>query len=172
MLDFFAMLSSVSGVVGQKDQANYVAANVLLDSLARYRYRCRLTLNACFKTSVRSKISHTYLGACPSTRASWKLSTAPLRTPSTNHVHQGLPLAHLQDIARLEKCCRATGYRSRLSSDARIGGPAANCSGGSSEADGAKELQALFPVLKSGPTHAAIMNAALEVVNKQFDDFG
>ena len=36
-LDFFTMLSSISGIVGQKGQANYAAANAFLDSFAGYR---------------------------------------------------------------------------------------------------------------------------------------
>ena len=36
-LDFFTMLSSISGVAGQRGQANYAAANVFLDSFAAYR---------------------------------------------------------------------------------------------------------------------------------------
>ncbi|WYZ45768.1 hypothetical protein EsH8_VIII_001084 [Colletotrichum jinshuiense] len=36
-LDFFTMLSSISGVIGQRGQANYAAANVFLDSFASYR---------------------------------------------------------------------------------------------------------------------------------------
>ena len=36
-LDFFTMLSSVSGLVGQLGQANYAAANAFLDSFAAYR---------------------------------------------------------------------------------------------------------------------------------------
>ncbi|KAL2703944.1 Highly reducing polyketide synthase ClaI [Penicillium crustosum] len=43
-LEFFTMLSSISGVVGQKGQANYAAANVFLDSFAAYR--CSLGLPA------------------------------------------------------------------------------------------------------------------------------
>ncbi|THC92577.1 hypothetical protein EYZ11_007940 [Aspergillus tanneri] len=38
-LDFFTMLSSISGVVGNRGQANYAAANVFLDSFAAFRRR-------------------------------------------------------------------------------------------------------------------------------------
>lgn len=44
-LDFFTLLSSVSGVVGQKAQANYSAGNVFQDSFAVYRHA--LGLPAC-----------------------------------------------------------------------------------------------------------------------------
>ena len=38
-LDFFTMLSSISGIVGQLGQANYAAGNVFLDAFANYRLR-------------------------------------------------------------------------------------------------------------------------------------
>ena len=40
--DFFTMLSSISGVVGQRGQANYAAANVFLDSFTIYRRKLGL----------------------------------------------------------------------------------------------------------------------------------
>jgi hypothetical protein len=36
-LEFFTLLSSISGVIGQNGQANYAAANCFLDSFASYR---------------------------------------------------------------------------------------------------------------------------------------
>src|SRR5258708_344307 len=45
-LDFFTMLSSISGVVGREGQANYAAANTFLDTFASYRQSQGLRANA------------------------------------------------------------------------------------------------------------------------------
>ncbi|MCJ1449246.1 MAG: hypothetical protein MMC23_009766 [Stictis urceolatum] len=45
-LDFFTMLSSISGIIGNKGQANYAAANTFLDAFASFRKGRGLRANA------------------------------------------------------------------------------------------------------------------------------
>lgn len=45
-LDFFTMLSSISGVIGRQGQANYAAANTFLDAFASYRKSLGLRANS------------------------------------------------------------------------------------------------------------------------------
>ncbi|KAF5865244.1 hypothetical protein ETB97_004827 [Aspergillus alliaceus] len=43
---FFTIVSSMSGVIGQRGQGNYAAANVFMDSFARYRQSLGLAANS------------------------------------------------------------------------------------------------------------------------------
>ena len=52
-LDFFIMLSSAAGTVGNRGQAAYAAANTFLDSFARYRQRMGLPATAIDLTAVQ-----------------------------------------------------------------------------------------------------------------------
>ncbi|KAB8293815.1 hypothetical protein EYC80_009297 [Monilinia laxa] len=45
-LDFFTLLSSISGIVGNKGQANYSAGNTFLDAFAHYRQSLGLRANS------------------------------------------------------------------------------------------------------------------------------
>lgn len=51
-LDFFIMLSSAAGIVGNRGQAAYAAANTFLDGFARYRQRLGLPATAIDLTAV------------------------------------------------------------------------------------------------------------------------
>lgn len=52
-LDFFIMLSSAAGIVGNRGQAAYAAANTFLDGFARYRRRLGLPATAIDLTAVQ-----------------------------------------------------------------------------------------------------------------------
>ncbi|ROV97402.1 hypothetical protein VMCG_06949 [Cytospora schulzeri] len=52
-LDFFIMLSSAAGIVGNRGQAAYAAANTFLDGFARYRQRLGLPAAAIDLTAVQ-----------------------------------------------------------------------------------------------------------------------
>ncbi|KAI5461899.1 polyketide synthase-like protein [Mariannaea sp. PMI_226] len=45
-LDFFTLLSSISGIVGNKGQANYSSGNTFLDAFANYRHSLGLRANS------------------------------------------------------------------------------------------------------------------------------
>lgn len=45
-ISFFTLLSSISGVLGQKGQANYAAANVFMDAFASFRHSRGLPANS------------------------------------------------------------------------------------------------------------------------------
>jgi hypothetical protein len=42
LMEFFTLLSSISGFIGQKGQANYAAVNTFLDAFASYRHSLNL----------------------------------------------------------------------------------------------------------------------------------
>ncbi|KAK4163727.1 putative polyketide synthase protein [Cladorrhinum sp. PSN259] len=52
-LDFFIALSSVAGIVGNRGQAAYAAANTFLDAFARYRHRLGLPATSIDLTAVK-----------------------------------------------------------------------------------------------------------------------
>ncbi|KAJ5997672.1 beta-ketoacyl synthase domain-containing protein [Penicillium canescens] len=175
-INFFTMLSSISGVVGQKGQANYAAANVFLDNFARYRRKqglkaCSVDLGAIDDIGYMSE--HKDLLVALDT-AAW----TPINESLFNKI---LRVAILQDIAPLN--AHSNGQlitsiavpqeeNSRLLADARFAGlcfrDQTSGSGGSAAADETKELQALLLLLKNGAPQAALMGAAIEAVNKQF----
>jgi KR domain/Phosphopantetheine attachment site len=174
-LEFFTMLSSISGVVGQKGQANYAAGNVFLDSFAVYRQSvglpaCSVDLGVIedvgyihnhdglqqnLDTSIWTGINESLLRKI--LRLSIIQQVSPTNKASSTQLITGIPVPQPED--------------SQLLRDARFGslfiGDRSHISGKDSK-DGSKDVQALFLLLQSKADPSAVLAAAVDVVNKQF----
>lgn len=175
-LTFFTMLSSISGVVGQKGQANYAAGNVFLDSFSAYRHKlglpaCSVDLGAIEDVGYMSE--HSDLAAVWDT-AAW--------TPINEGLfHKIIRFSLLQQINPINKASASqlvTGLAvpqketSFLRADARFGAlffkDTSNMMAADSKKDGSKEIRAFFVMLRSGQTDKAVLLAsAVDIINRQ-----
>ncbi|KAI0131573.1 KR domain-containing protein [Daldinia grandis] len=64
-LDLFVLFSSISGIVGQRGQANYSGANTFLDSFAQYRHCLGLNASA---VNIGVMLDHGYVADNPIVR--------------------------------------------------------------------------------------------------------
>ncbi|KUI67059.1 Lovastatin diketide synthase LovF [Cytospora mali] len=180
-LDFFTMLSSVSGLTGQPGQANYAAANVFLDSFAHYRRGLGLKANSVNLGAIEDVgyvAERDELGTALNISA-W--------TPiNENLLHKILhfsimqqedsPINTASEAQLITSIAVPQTPSSRLIADARFSSLLfGNSAGGAGDSDtsGAlnKEIQALRLMLKSSAdanVAAAAIPVAVEVVNKQF----
>ncbi|KAI9658404.1 MAG: Type I Iterative PKS [Bathelium mastoideum] len=172
-LDFFTMLSSLSGLVGQKAQANYAAANAFLDSFAHYRRALGLPglsidlgiiedvgyiaerpeLAARLNDTVWSTgiNERTFLGIIE--RAILE-QTQPQNKRRTVQLVTGLSVPQQSD----SELVRDVRFSSLISGSAAR--PAADGN------DSAREVQAISHMIKSNVQRAAVLDALSDLVGK------
>lgn len=173
-LDFFTMLSSISGVVGQKGQANYAAANVFLDAFAVYRQKlglkaCSVDLGAIEDVGYMSEHKD-LLVALDS--AAWTPINEGLfhKIVRFSIIQQVSPINEASATQMITSIAVPQQEDSRLLVDARFAGLCFGNSGGqlSNSKDDSKEIQAFLLMAKSQVDSLTVLNACIEIVNRQF----
>jgi acyl carrier protein len=177
-LDFFTLLSSISGIIGQKAQANYAAANVFLDSFAAYRHK--LGLPACSvdlgvvedvgyiseREALAERLDRQLWGGINEAllhkilKFSILQQTSPIHPASATQMITGIPVPQQED--------------SFLLRDARFAGL---CVGhatphGGQGAHGPdssrRDVQAFIALVEAKVDHPTLLAGAVDVVNRQF----
>ena len=176
-LKFFTLLSSVSGVIGQKGQANYSAANVFLDAFASYRLAQGLPAHSVNLgviedvgyvaeqggmqnhfdgqqwTPINEYVLHKIMGI------SILQQTAPINAASASQLITGIPIPQPADSELM--------YDARFSPLFRPDSDGEGLGSGVSSAE--KDVQALLLLRSAGAEPAAVINAAVAAVGAKFE---
>lgn len=181
-LDFFTSLSSISGVVGNKGQANYAAANTFLDAFASYRLANGLHANTVDLGAIEDVGYVAEAGGALEARFD-KSQWTPInegmlrRILSYSILQQGhhvvSPASAAQLITGLAYPLTADG--SDLADEARFGylfsGPGGEAGAGSdsdgSNNEAAQAVKAFGVLVASGAEPAALTLAALSLLSTQ-----
>lgn len=176
LLTFFTLLSSISGVVGQKSQANYAAANVFLDSFASYRRS--LGLAACsVDLGVVEDVGYISERETISKRLDTKIwsginegllhkilkfsilqqQNPPLNPAGASQMITGIPVPQPSDSSLLR--------------DARFSclcfGKAKVMAGRSDKQDTSRDMRALLALLNAKADTAKVLEATIELIGRQ-----
>lgn len=182
-LRFFTMLSSVSGVVGQKGQANYAAANVFLDNFANFRQNLGLVATSVDLGAIEDiGYMHEHSDLVVNLdKAAWtpineslfhKIVRFSLLQQGVSNT--GVAINSISTQQMITSVAAPQKDTSALLNDARFGPLCFNQGKGSGRSDGpgdvaGKEIQAFFVMLRSGTSdHTALVNACVTIINRQF----
>jgi len=174
-LDFFTMLSSISGVVGQKGQANYAAANVFLDAFAAWRRKQGLVANSVDLGAI-GDVGYMSRNAdllVSLDKSAWTPINEPLFLSicRMSLIQQMSPINETTGSQLITSLAVPQADDSKLLVDARFGGlcSGSKTSAGSSDAkDGAREITAFFTLLNSKADVPALVEACMAAVSKRF----
>ena len=183
-LDFFTMLSSTSGIVGNKGQPNYAAANTFLDAFASYRQTLGLRANTVdlgliedvgyvaeqdsglevrFDKRQWTPINETMLRKILTYSILQQDVRAPLNTNSSSEMITGIGFPLPQDGSELAREPRFS-YLFNSRGDDKIG----FMDDGDSSDQAEQALKQFRIMHKSGADVAALCNACVEVISAQF----
>jgi acyl carrier protein len=175
-LEFLTLLSSTSGLLGQKGQANYAAANVFLDAFAAYRHS--LGLAAC---SIDLGIIHDvgYIHERSSLVERLKRQQKQWHAISEAKLHEILKTSILQQTSNVGSrnvTQLITGIpipqeeTSELLQDSRFRGLCFRTirSQSSSQVDQSNAIHSFLTMIKANVNEAAMFTGTLELVNKHF----
>ncbi|KAH8646008.1 polyketide synthase [Tricladium varicosporioides] len=175
-LDSFTILSSISGVIGQKGQANYAAANMFLDSFAAYRHGLGLAASSVDLgvihdvgyVSERADLESTLHNA----------NLAPINEPVLHRILRHSLLEQSIKSPSVSSTQIITGLNvpleedSALLQDVRFGALCVSDStatkGNSSGSDASKEIRAFFLLLNAKSDPSTLLTACVSIVSKQF----
>ena len=188
-LDFFTLLSSISGVIGQKGQANYAAANVFLDSFASYRQSMGLPassvdlgvvedvgyvaehsseLQTSFDKDIWTPINETLLHQILrfSILQQTANAKATLNPPSSSQLITGIAIPQPSSSPLLKRDPRFSSlYFGSASNTTQLAG-----SGNNSDNNESKQIRAFLLSLHSAQPaeHSSLLASAVEILSAQF----
>jgi NAD(P)-dependent dehydrogenase (short-subunit alcohol dehydrogenase family) len=176
-LDFFTMLSSISGLIGQPAQANYAAANVFLDNFAYYRRGLGLKANSVDLGAIDDigyMAEHSELIAGLDTSAWTPINESLFQNIVQYSIMQqeDMPINSKSFSQLITSIAVPQASSSRLLVDARFSsllfGAAVGAGAGPDSTGLNHEIQALLVMIKGGADIVTALPLAVEVANKQF----
>ncbi|KAL0930068.1 polyketide synthase [Colletotrichum truncatum] len=179
-LDFFTLLSSISGIVGNKGQANYAAGNTFLDAFADYRRSLGLKANSVdlgLIQDVGYVAEQEGFEARFDTRQWTPITEGTLRKILSYSILQQDQASEPINADSVAQLITGIGFPlpedSDLTRDARFGYLFQNTGAGSDGKEGGagkqgdENVRAFHTLLKSGSDRAAVVKIGVEVVAAQ-----